>query len=194
MVREHKKQQIAELQKLDIKIDKKHVFSKEFSKELHEFSKQHHKESIKEFRESWQEWISLPLINEFIQNELEKMENKEMETIYISARFYYRKKEKRDKKEKEKEEKKDKPYIGFSKDFIYMMDNYIQSTIKEKQNIAFDRFIKQYTNEISNEFGILKQKYDNENIPFIAKDIANKLKKAFQNRYYSICLIIRKKS
>jgi hypothetical protein len=216
-ISQHKTQQKKELAKTNIKLQMaKQIFSDEFSKELHKFSKEHYEEPLKQFRESWKAWISINDIQMKIRREIERMRTNNFigtdeeitHKIYTSARFYYRKKEKRAKKlaeiTKEQEEKKPKPYIGFSKEFIQLMDNDIKTKILQKtdtddtikaiiklnQKQAFQTFTSAHVNEISVEFGKLKAKYDELEELFIAKEIAHKLKKAYQNRFYSICKIL----
>ena len=93
-----------------------------------------------------------------------------------------------------------KPYIGFSQEFIQLMDNEIRdiilgiaqpnTVIKLNQRTAFNQFTQNHIDDIDKEFGLLKVKYDELLENFIAKDIANKLKKAYQNRFYSICKLL----
>jgi hypothetical protein len=219
-ISQHKTEQKKELAKTNIKLQMaKHIFSEEFSKVLHEFSKEHYEEPLKTFRQSWKTWISSNDIQTKMRTEIERMRTNNFigtdeeitQKIYTSARFYYRKKEKRAKKlaeiTKEKDQTQDiksKPYIGFSKEFIKLMDNEIKSKILEKadandimkiaiklnQKQAFQTFTLAHVNEISVEFGKLKVKYDELDEIYVAKDIAYKLKKAYQNRFYSICKIL----
>ncbi len=204
--------------KANIKIQKtKYIFSEEFSKALHEFSKEHYKEHLKVFRGSWTTWIDRIDIREKIQIEIEKMranhftetEEELMQKIYTSARFYYRKKEKRGKRKTQtqtqtqtQENKNQKKYIGFSRSFIRMMDNEINeqlmksaelnAMIKINQKEAFKKFTMNHISEINMELGQLKRKYDTQEEEFIAREIAYKIKKAYQNRFYSICNLLNK--
>lgn len=226
-ISQHKTEQKKELAKTNIKLQMaKQIFSEEFSKVLHAFSKQHYEEPLKQFRQSWQAWISKSDIQTQMIREIERMRTNNFigtdeeirQKIYTSARFYYRKKEKRAKKlasdlQKEQEDKeqntnkmsKHKPYIGFSKEFIQLMDNEIKDKILQKadtddtkkteaiklnQKKAFHTFTTAHVTEISEEFGKLKTKYDELEEHFVAKEIANKLKKAYQNRFYCICKIL----
>jgi len=58
------------------------------------------------------------------------------------------------------------------------------------QKQAFNTFATVHINEINEELGKLKIKYDEFDENFVAKEIAHKLKKAYQNRFYSICKIL----
>ena len=218
-ISQHKTEQKKELAKTNIKLQMaKQIFSEEFSYVLHKFSKEHYEEPLKTFRESWKAWISNNDIQTKMRTEIERMRTNNFtgtyeeitQKIYTSARFYYRKKEKRAKKlaedsKEQQKEKKPKPYIGFSKEFIQLMDNEIKEKILQKadtddikkteaikmnQKQAFHTFTLAHVNEISLEFRKLKIKYDELEEIYVAKEIANKLKKAYQNRFYSICKIL----
>lgn len=222
-ISQHKAQQKKELAKTNIKLQMaKQIFSDEFSKVLHAFSKEHYEEPLKTFRESWKAWISNNDIQTKMRTEIERMRTNNFtgtdeeitQKIYTSARFYYRKKEKRAKKlaSDEKEQSpttmtttaKPKPYIGFSKEFIQLMDNEIKDKILQKadtddtiktaiklnQKQALHTFTTAHVNQISEEFGKLKTKYDELEESFVAKEIAYKLKKAYQNRFYCICKML----
>ena len=205
---------VNKIEQKNIKIQKtKYIFSEEFSKALHEFSKEHYKEHLKVFRGSWTAWIDRIEIRQQIQIEIEKMranhftetEEELMQKIYTSARFYYRKKEKRGKRKTQtqtQENKNQKQYIGFSRSFIQMMDNEINeqiiksaelnAMIKINQKEAFKKFTMNHISEINMELGQLKRKYDTQEEEFIAREIAYKIKKAYQNRFYSICNLLNK--
>jgi hypothetical protein len=219
-ISQHKAQQKKELAKTNIKLQMaKQIFSDEFSKVLHAFSKEHYEEPLKTFRESWKAWTSTNDIQTKMRTEIERMRRNNFtgtdeeitHKIYTSARFYYRKKEKRAKKLASDEKPqspsinpKPKPYIGFSKEFIQLMDNEIKTkilqtadtddtiktAIKLNQKQALHTFTTSHVNEISEEFGKLKAKYDELDVCFVAKEIAHKLKKAYQNRFYCICKML----
>jgi hypothetical protein len=220
-ISQHKTEQKKALAKANIKLQMaKQIFSEEFSSVLHEFSKTHYNESLKTFRQSWQEWISTTGIQTKMRNEIERIKKNNFigtdeeitQKIYTSARFYYRKKDKRAKKlatisQEEISQKpvksKSKPYIGLSKTFIQFIDETIKNkileqsveltrtmTIKLDQKQEFQTFTKTHINEISAEFGKLKIKYDELEEAFVPKEIASKLKKAYQNRFYSIYKMI----
>lgn len=204
----------------------KYIFSEEFSKVIHEFSKEHYREPLKIFRESWKLWISNNEIQIKIKEEIEKMrktnimwtDEEIIQKIYTSARFYYRKKEKKEKKET-KENKNTKPYIGFTKEFIRLIDTKIKNKIKEEilqktqtekteenneqedietniilhQKQIFHIFTLEHIKEINEELAKLKKKYDEMNETFEPYDIAIKCKKAFTNRFYLISKIVKNK-
>lgn len=217
---EHKTQQRKELSNTNIRLQmSKYIFSQDLSVHLHGFSKDHCKEPLKIFKQLWHVWIQTPIIHDLICQEIGRIRANHfvgpdeaiMEKMYTSARFYYRKKEKKEKKVLIKEDnKKDdecdekKIYIGFSNSFIQLMDieikkiilderlenESIKNPIKISQQQMMDIFMTSQIDKIREEIGRLKKKYDSLSQEFVADKIANKMKKAFQNRFYSICKIL----
>ena len=217
----NKKNQRKELEKMNIKLElSKQLFSQEFSTILHDFSKAHHEEKIKEFRKSWNAFITNEEIQEKIKQEMVYMREKNysgtdeeiMKKIYISARFYYRKKMKKQQEDEDnsqdqeqeqpnQEQKQKKPYIGFTKEFIGLMDKNITEIMKEsrEQNNAikisqkecFQKFTIGHIKEIKEELYILTERYDELDEAYDSQEIANKLKKAYQNRFYCICKLLK---
>ena len=218
-ITQHKIEQKKELTNINVTLCVvKHMFSDDFSLVLHEFSKEHYREPLKIFRQSWKIWLSNDEIQIKIQEETERMRKSNvmwtdeeiMKKIYTSARFYHRKKVKQDEKQDVKQDEittKPKPYVGFTKDFIKLMDNKIKEQIlqtstclttnsKKKiiilnQTQSFHRFTLEHINEINEELGKLKNKYDEMNETFEPKNIALKLKKAYVNRFYLTSKILK---
>ena len=187
----------------------KYMFSPNFAEKIHEFSEKHYKEGLREFRASWSSWISLPEIILFIENEIALLKTQgytgKIDDIYkkiqISARFYYRKKMKTSKPVNCHNIPRKKAYIGLSQDFINNIDTYIKDAllnahskkyindtviVKINQKTTFTRFIREHIEEIHMELEILKDKYRATNNEFIPTSIADKFKKAFQNRFHVI--------
>ena len=190
----------------------KYMFSSDFAEKIHEFSEKHYKEGLREFRSSWSSWISLPETILFIKNEIALLRTQgytgEIDDIYkkiqISARFYYRKKMKTTDKRKSKPHnniRKKKAYIGLSQEFINNIDTYIRAAllnthskkyindtviVKINQKTTFIKFIREHIQEIHVELETLKDKYCATNNEFIPTSIADKFKKAFQNRFHVI--------
>ena len=193
-ISQHKQQQKKELKEANIKVKlNKHNFSPEFAKELYEFSEKHHKDHFKEFNKALEVWTQDHQSE--IAAEIAKGECTE-EMIYdkikISARFYYRKKSKKEEKEKEKEQshKKKKLYIGLSQTFIIVMDEFIKDELlsranNNKRKTSFAKFTQMNLEHIKDELIILKKKYDEQHEQYEPREISNKLKKAFDNRFYT---------
>lgn len=193
-VSEHKQKQKRELKEANIKVKlNKHNFSPEFAKELYEFSEKHHKDHFKEFNKALEAWTQDHQSE--IAAEIEKGECTEAiiyDKIKISARFYYRKKSKKEEKEKQKKQsyKKKKPYIGLSQTFIIVMDEFIKDELlstanNNKRKTSFANFTQMNLDHIKDELTTLKEKYDEQHVLYDPREISNKIKKAFDNRFYT---------
>jgi hypothetical protein len=191
-ISQHKQQQKKELKEANIKVKShKHNFSPEFASKLYEFSEAHHKDHFKVFNKALEEWTQEN--QTLIAAEIERSDS---ETIYnkikISARFYYRKKSKKEQQEQQDKQKKiKKPYIGLSQPFIIAMDEFIKHELllcsaNRKRKIYFSIFTQTNIECIKDELKVLKEKYDEVNTPYEPKEISHKIKKAFDNRFYTL--------
>lgn len=136
-----------------------------------------------------------------------------VQKIKISARFYYRKKSKKEQNEKLKKKqespkesnespkesnenqkikknKEKKPYIGLSQPFIICMDEYIKDELlRDAENIKrkamFSNFTSINIESIKSELEVLREKYYEGDVAYEPKEIAEKIKKAFENRFYT---------
>ena len=183
----HKQQQKQELKDANIKISKgKYNFSPEFAEELYKFSESHHKDHFKIFNAELQNWMSIH--QEAIENEIIRMKTAGApgdiyDKIKISARFYYRKKSKKAPIVTEKQ-----PYMGLSQEFIQTMDEYIKEVLLQnaeniKRKMIFSEFTETHLEDINEELRRLKQKYGT----YEPVKIAQKIKKSFDNRFYTMC-------
>jgi len=206
----HKQQQQKELKDANVKVKlNKHNFSPEFASKLYEFSEIHHADHFKTFNAALKKWLIEH--HSEIEAEISKDHTVDSESIYhkikISARFYYRKKSKKEAKEirakeetkdtnntHEKNEKKKKPYIGLSQPFIIVMDEYIKKELLHnaeniKRKTEFANFTQMHIQNIKDELAMLKQKYDESQIMYDPIEISKKIKKAFENRFYTFATI-----
>jgi hypothetical protein len=199
-VSKHKEEYKSEIKAANIKIPlNKYNFSQEFAEMIHKFSEEHHKDHFKIFNAALEEWSknNIAEINQEIEHIMKSGFNGTREEIEhkikISARFYYRKKTKRTKKLEQIKEQDPikKPYIGLSHEFIKLMDEYIKNEIiKKTENIRrktiFCTFTTTYVEDIKQELNILKEKYDTAEEVYKPEQIADKIKKAFENRFNAL--------
>ena len=198
-VSKHKEAYKSEIKAANIKIPlNKYNFSQEFAEMIHKFSEEHHKDHFKIFNAALEEWTTnnKETINEEIEYIMKSGFNGTREEIEhkikISARFYYRKKTKRTKKlEQIEKEPTKKPYIGLSNTFIKLMDEYIKNEIiKNAANIRrktiFCTFTTSYIENIKEELNTLKEKYGTAEEVYEPAQIADKIKKAFDNRFNTL--------
>ena len=201
-MQKHRKQEILKNANCKIALTK-YNFSAEFAEEIYAFSEAHHKDHFKVFNKEMNKWVTEHFND--IEREIENIQkmgftgtNKDiMDKIKISARFYYRKKTKQAaaKQSKHTKPKEKKPYIGLSKTFIIKIDEYIMNELISKTKFnrksAFVEFTTKYIEDISLELSELKKKYDEMGEQYEPKHIANKFKKAFENRYYTYFSVVR---
>jgi hypothetical protein len=199
----HKQKQQEELKQANCKIRMtKYNFSQRFGEQLYAFSEEHHKDHFKVFNKALEEWSKdheqeiADEINAIQRAGFTGTPEDIMDKIKISARFYYRKKSKREEKHPKKKEKQ--PYIGLSKQFIIQIDEYIKDVLISSKDAkrfnrkeAFDKFTSSHIENIKCELAELKSKYDEEEAEYNPKEIANKFKKAFENRYYTYFAAIK---
>ena len=174
--------------------------SEEVTSELYEFAKLHKYDDRHTFKEFWEVWIKIPVIVYMLNNEIARLnalgyKGFSMDKMYKSARYYFRK------KRETIEEAERKDYIGFSKEFLRVMYNHIVEQIKthiitetkkiNNQDIpisnispadAYNDFCNIKQPEISKEITTMKDR----NISLNAKEIPQKIKKTYKNRYYNI--------
>lgn len=174
----------------------KYIFSESFAELLHNFSEVHHKDHFKIFNSELEKWSAANSL--LIEKEIETMrtagydgpDEEIMSKIKISARFYYRKKSKREASHpKSQEPKKVKAYIGLSESFIIMMDEFIKTQLlinEFRRKDAFGDFTKTHLDHIKAELKTLKTKYVESGVEYEPPQIADKIKKAFGNRYYTL--------
>ena len=103
--------------------------------------------------------------------------------MYRSARYYFKNKDYSDTKNKFKDKKKRRQYIKQNSEFINTVDEHVAKMLKNKTkpSQAFKNFQNDdlYSTSYKNELTRIGQ-YLN-----IEKDILNKIKKTYKNRYFT---------
>ena len=61
----------------------------------------------------------------------------------------------------------------------------IRSVENRKRKTSFAEFTQTNIERIKNELKVLKEKYEKADTPYKPKEISNKIKKAFDNRFYT---------
>ena len=150
--------------------------------ELHNFSKIHQFDTRENFKTSWNDWLieNNTIISEETQRLLELgYQGDVTDKMFKSARYYFRKKG-----TEKKEPAVRRNYIGIQKILLDSMDNHIKNNIDNqyfKPSDGFDNFCKENLDLLKNEVSRL--------IEFNIKDpkeIKNKIKKTYKNRYFMI--------
>jgi len=150
--------------------------------ELNKFAKIHKYDPRDDFKQAWEEWIDNN--DDIINNEVNRLKiigykGDVVDKMYKSVRYYYRKKPL-----SKQEPTKRKKYFGIGKNILKAMDNHID----ENQKIELFTPAMGY-NEFCNKYIDLLREYVEEmskNGFMDAKQISDKVKKTYKNRYFRI--------
>jgi hypothetical protein len=176
------------------------TFSNEFKEVLARFAKVHQYDERKQFKEEWQKWTEDDEIRSMINDEIKTLshngfEGDALDKMFKSARYYFRKKS-----DEPKEKKERKKYTGFSRGILKIMDDHITTKMnnntKKIQNIndeeiilcdispedCYTDFCEKNKDMILREIMSLKEKTE----ILDTKEVSNKFKKTYKNRYYMI--------
>jgi hypothetical protein len=157
-------------------------FSDDFTIILSNFAKIHQYDNRHDFKEAWKKWLDEN--EEEISIEVRRLNvigynGDILDKMFKSARYYFRKKS-----TEKKAPKTRRQYIGVRKEFLDCIDSHIYSNIKNdtfKPSFGFEEFCK-------NNIDLLKIEIKNicKNNLIDHKDIENKFKKTYKNRYFII--------
>lgn len=142
-------------------------YQPEFTTQIALFAKTHQHEERKIFQKAWIQWKEEH--QDLVVNEIRHLtelnyQGDILDKMYKSARFYYRKKP-TDKKEHIRATYTKKP-----KELLQAIDEHLKTSLHLKPQMAFESFLEEYTNSISN----LLSNYDKDD-----------MKNTYKNRYYS---------
>lgn len=161
----------------------RYKFSENFIKELFVFSKIHQYDHRKDFKEAWKLWLENN--NELVKNESNRLvelcyEGDILDKMFKSARYYFRKKN-----VEKKQPKTRNHYISVQKELIDAMDSQIQTGLLNadfKPSDGFEQFCKNKNNFelLTIELNILYKQFGLTD----SREIKNKIKKTYKNRYY----------
>ena len=174
-----------EMQESNPVLKKKPVYrfqlSDEINQELSRFSKNHQYDHRKDFKQAFLTWREEN--KELFKFEIEMHKSNGYQgdiedKIFKSARYYFRKKPEPSTEKKAPNETNH--YITVNKELLETMDNYIQNHLQDKPADSFTHFCNENRELLKKEIAFL---YDKQNIK-TAKDIREKIKKTYKNRYY----------
>ena len=157
----------------------------ELNKELFRFAKNHQFDHRKDFKNDWIEWRKEmdDLFQIEIKKHLEQGYKGDIEDkIFKSARYYFRKKQEKTRTEKKAPKEQVNHYITCNKELLETMDQFIKENIQMKPADSFRKFCNENIEMIKKE---IKELYHIHNISNL-KEINEKIKKTFKNRYYTI--------
>jgi len=164
----------------------RYKFTNTFMNELLSFSKIHQYEDRFMFKESWEKWIleneELVVIEENRLKELGYTGNIR-DKMFKSGKYYFRKKSTENKIPKIR-----RNYSNISKELLELMDRHIEFNINNidfKPKNAYNLFTNIYSEKIEEE--IKQLKINDTNSLSRDKDIEDKIKKTYKNRYFKFC-------
>jgi hypothetical protein len=157
----------------------RYKFTQDFMDHLHNFSKIHEFEDRIDFKESWKNWMEEN--NDIVKNEVNRLNSLNykgdiIDKMFKSARYYFRKKS-----NLKQEPKKRRQYISVSNELLKMMDHYIKNNIVYPPKKAFIMFCKDNEEIVKNSIHKIMENGCND-----LKLIENKIKKTYDNRYYTL--------
>ena len=174
-------------------------FTQDFMEELHQFSKIHYLDNRKDFKEAWVKWSEEEEKKDLIEKEIKRLNDLGfhgdiLDKMFKSARYYFRKREDsintttiNTKKADEKVVADNKRnYHCCSKYLLEIMDKDIKNLLLEKDkeakpSIAFLHFCKENKDLLKEEIeSLFKSGFTD------VKEIQNKIKKTYKNKYFSI--------
>lgn len=157
-------------------------FSDEIMNEINDFARTHRFDTKDNFKDAWNNWIidNMRLINA----EKERLEyigfhGDIIKKMYISARYYFK-----NKPAFTEEPKPRRKYITIDKEYIRLIDDYIDSAIAiGDENVykpanCFQAFVEENIEETQQLIQTLLEESMERN------DIIMKIKKTFKNRYF----------
>lgn len=167
---------------------------------LMNFTREHQWCERKEFKAAWAKWITNENIKPILAKEEERLEENGfkgdvLKKMFESVRYYYLKKLHKEQQEEGKCEVKRirKEYEALDKDIIEMMDRYIKVDISntDENNVckispaaSFTNFCRDHKELFMEEINRRKTEdsVSNEDV----KDVVEKLKKTYKNKFYKV--------
>ena len=156
----------------------RHNFSKELTVLLRDFSKIHQFDDRKEYKVCWEGWVREN--DDIIQKEIERLseinyQGDILKKMFNASRYYFRK------KSSEKKPVERKVYKSCNKELLIAIDEHIKTNTELKPSDSFDDFCRNNIEIIKTEIvHLIRQNYSEY------KEIQNKIKKTYKNRYYRI--------
>ena len=170
------------------------VNSQELYQEMIRFAALHKFEDKETLKESFNNWLAKPNIEELVLNEEQLLnrtcydfEKTNMKyKIFRSIKYYHIKNLLKSESQEVKQEKKRIKKIVFSKEFLNEVKIYLTKNVENenfKPALYFDYFCDVYSNKIETEKNSIQQKLE-EN--YNEEEFIYKLKKMFKNQYFSM--------
>lgn len=178
------------------------VFQQHVTDILVEFAKTHQFDERKDFKEAWKTWINDEDIKPILEKEAERIQEigfrgDIINKMFVSVRYYYRKKQTKTLCENNNTNETDKGIRGYqsvSKDVFNMIDEHIKNQLK-KHIQKTDNIIKStispakgFENFCSENKALFLNQLPPNTSPTneTMNEIVSKFKKSYKNRFYNI--------
>ena len=161
----------------------RHNTHPELAQQLKQFAAANRYFDRKLYKENWEKWCedNKELISQEERNLRENNYKGDiMSKLYKSARYYYSKKPKENEKQPALKRKK---YVGVGNIIIKAMDDHIDANMFSKEYTpasGLDNFCKENMDMLRSEIQVICEK----NSDLTNRDIVNKIKKTYKNRYF----------
>jgi len=158
----------------------RYKFTEDFNVELNNFAKIHQYDPRKVFKEAWLVWLEEN--DTLVSTEVNRLktlgyEGEVVSKMFKSARYYYRKKVPVSKEPRER-----RSYVSVDKIFLQKMDDHIRNGLLRhnyKPSDGFDEFCNENVDLLKEEVKKLYKCGMKD-----PKDIKQKIKKTYKNRYF----------
>lgn len=154
-----------------------------------QFAKIHQLDDRHSYKEAWNRWLSDH--QDSVEREVSRLEQigyagDVIDKMFKAGRYYFR--EKNDSKPTTTAvpaEKNKRDYIVMSSEMIQAMDTHLIGIVNQtnfKPALAYDQFCEQHIDLLRKEIGRLVTDYNT----ITGKKMADKFKKTYKNRYFSL--------
>ena len=157
----------------------RYKFSDSVVEEVHRFAQLHRGDDRHQFKDAWKDWVENN--REFIQSETQRLvelgyQGDILDKMFKSARYYFRKKG-----TEKKEPVERRMYVTVSKDILSTVDRHISENMRNNGYTPANG----YDDYCNNNKEVLTEWISNlRSEEFGIKDIQDKIKKTYKNRYY----------
>jgi len=160
----------------------RYKFTNEFTEILNVFAKIHQYDHRKVFKEAWEVWIEEN--DKMVSTEVNRLnqlgyDGDVLDKMFKSARYYFRKKGTEKKALKERRD-----YISVLKNLLDAMDKHIKSGLNRenyKPSEGFDDFCNIHMDLLKEQVNVFCKNGFTD-----SKEIKDKIKKTYKNRYFLV--------
>ncbi len=157
----------------------RYKFADSVVEEVHRFAQLHRGDDRHQFKDAWKDWVEYNKV--LIETETQRLvelgyQGDIVDKMFKSARYYFRKKG-----TEKKEPTERRVYVSVSKDILSTVDKHISENMLDNSFTPANG----YDDYCNNNKEVLTEWISNlRSEDFGIKDIQDKIKKTYKNRYY----------